>query len=54
MEFNNDLLDTRPEGIDLVERSEAWSRVNKLFGSLEKDDQRALQMVVIDGMSLRK
>ena len=54
VEFNNDLLDDRPEGIDLVERSEAWSRVNKLFRTLEKDDQCALQMVVIDGMSLRQ
>ena len=52
MEFKDDLLDTRPVGIDLVERSEAWSRVNKLFSNLEKDDQRALQTVVIDGMSL--
>ena len=54
VEFNDDLLDDRPEGTDLVERSEAWSRVNKLFRTLEKDDQRALQMVVIDGMSLRQ
>ena len=54
VEFNDDLLDDRPEGIDLVERSEAWSRVNKLFRTLDKEDQRALQMVVIDGMSLRQ
>ena len=54
VEFNDDLFDDRPEEIDLVERSEAWSRVNKLFRTLEKDDQRALQMVVIDGMSLRQ
>ena len=40
--------------MDLVERSEAWSRVNKLFRNLENDDQCALQMVVIDGMSLRQ
>ena len=38
VEFNDDLLDDRPEGIDLIERSEAWSRVNKLFRNLEKDD----------------
>ena len=44
----------RSTRIDLVERSEAWSRVNKLFRTLEKDDQCALQMVVIDGMSLRQ
>ena len=54
VEFNDDLLDDRPEGIDLIERSEAWSRMNKLFSNLEKDDQRALQMVVLDGMSLRQ
>ena len=40
--------------MDLVKRSEAWSRVNKLLRKLEKDDQCALQMVVIDGMSLRQ
>ena len=28
--------------------------MNKLFSNLDKDDQRALQMVVIDGMSLRQ
>ena len=28
--------------------------MNKLFSNLEKDDQRALQMVVLDGMSLRQ
>jgi RNA polymerase sigma-B factor len=54
VEFNDDLLDDTAQGMDLVERSEAWSRVNKLFRSLEKDDQCALQMVVIDGMSLRQ
>ena len=54
VEFNDDLLDDRPEGIDLIERSEAWGRVNELFRNLEKDDQRALQMVVLDGMSLRQ
>ena len=40
--------------MDLVERSEAWSRVNKLFRNLGNDDQCALQMVDIDGMSLRQ
>ena len=54
VEFDYDLLDDRPEGIDLIERSEAWSRVSKLFRNLENDDQCALQMVVIDGMSLRQ
>jgi len=54
VEFNDDLLDDTAQGMDLVERSEAWSRVNKLFRNLANDDQCALQMVVIDGMSLRK
>ena len=53
VEFNDVLYDTA-QGMDLVERSEAWSRVNKLFRNLENDDQCALQMVVIDGMSLRQ
>ena len=54
VEFNDDLLDDRAQGMDLAERSEAWSRVNKLFHNLENDEQCALQMVVIDGMSLRQ
>ena len=54
VEFNDDLLDDTAQGMDLVERSEAWSRVNKLFRNLANDDQCALQMVVIDGMSLRQ
>ena len=54
VEFNDDLLDKTPQGMDLVERSEDWSRLHKLFRNLHKDDQCALQMVVIDGMSLRK
>ena len=54
VEFNDDLLDDTAQGMDLVERSVAWSRVNKLFRNLENDDQCALQMVVIDGMSLRQ
>ena len=53
-EFNDDLLNDTPEGIELLERSEAWSRVKRLFRKLEKDDQLALQIVVIDGMSLRQ
>ena len=40
--------------IKLVERSNTWSRVRSTFWILEKDDQRALQMVVIEGMSLRQ
>ena len=54
VEFNDDLLDDTAQAMDLVERSESWSRVNKLFRNLENDDQCALQMVVIDGMSLRQ
>ena len=54
VEFNDELLDDTAQGMDLVERSEAWSRVNKLFRNLANDDQCVLQMVVIDGMSLRQ
>ena len=54
VEFNDELLDDTAQAMDLVERSETWSRVNKLFRNLENDDQCALQMVVIDGMSLRQ
>ena len=54
VEFNDDLLNDTPEGTELLERSEAWSRVKRLFSKLEKDDQWALQIVVIDGMSLRQ
>ena len=52
VEFNDDLLDDTAQGMDLVERSEAWRKVNNLLRSLENNDQCALQMVVIDGMSL--
>ena len=38
VEFNDDLLNDTPEGIELLERSEAWSRVKRLFRKLEKDD----------------
>ena len=54
VEFNDDLLDDKAQVMNLVERSEAWSRVNKLFGNLVKDDQCALQMVAIEGISLRQ
>ena len=54
MEFNVELLDDTPQGMDLVERAEAWSRVNKLFRNLEKDDRYALQIAVIDRISLRQ
>ena len=49
------MLNDTPEGIELLERSEAaCSRVKRLFRKLEKDDQCALQRVLIDGMSLRQ
>ena len=54
VEFNDDLRNDTLEGIEMLERSEAWSRVKRLFRKLETDDQCALQMVVIDGMSLRQ
>ena len=54
VEFNDDPLDDTPQGMEMVERSEAWSRVNKLSHKLEKNDQCVLQMVVIDGMILRQ
>jgi RNA polymerase sigma-B factor len=54
VEFNDDLRNDTLEGIELLERSEAWSRVKRLFRKLETDDQCALQMVIIDGMSLRQ
>ena len=54
VEFNDELLDDTAQAMDLVERSEAWSRVNKLFRNHANDDQCALRMVVIDGMSLRQ
>ena len=54
LKFNDDLRDDTPQWMDLIERSGAWSRVNKLFRNLEIDDQCALQMVVIDWMSQRQ
>ena len=54
VESNDVLLDATPKGMNLVARSEAWSKVNKLLRNLERDDQCALKMVVIDGMSLRQ
>ena len=50
MEFNDDLVDGTPEGIELVERLDAWNRVRRIFCNLEKDDQRAPQMVFTDRM----
>ena len=45
-EFNDDLVDKTTEGIDQVERSEAWTRVRTTFRRIETIDQRALQKVV--------
>ena len=54
VEFNDELLEDTPHEIDLVERSETWSRVKEHFRNLEQVEQCALEMVVIDGMSLRQ
>ena len=54
VEFNDDLVDEAPEGIEMVERSDTWMRIRAVFQNIPPQDQRALQMVVIDGMSLRK
>ena len=54
VEFNDDLFDETAQRMNLVERSEAWWKVNNLFRSHENNDQCALQMVVIVGMSLRQ
>jgi len=54
VEFNDDLVDETPDGIEMVERSEAWVSVRKMFRTIGHEDQRAVQMVVIDGLSLRK
>ena len=52
--INDDLVDGTSEGIELVERSDARNWVRRVFWSLEKDNERALQMVVIEGMRLRQ
>ena len=54
VEFNDDLVDETSEGIEMVDRSETWMRVREMFGKIGPEDQRAIQMVVIDGLSLRK
>lgn len=53
VEFNDDLVDERAVGLEMVERSEAWMRVRQVFRTIGPEDQRAVQMVVIDGLSLR-
>ena len=54
VEFNDDLVDETPVGLELVERSETWTRVEKVFRRIDRTDQKAIQMVVIEGMSLRQ
>ena len=54
VEFIDNVVDQKPDGLDLVERSETWTAVRTMFEAIEKEDQCALQMVVIDGMSLRQ
>jgi len=53
VEFNDDLVDETPEGLETVERSEDWRRVRLMFRRIQPEEQRAVRMVVIDGMSLR-
>ena len=54
VEFTDDLIGDTTNGLDLVERTEAWKRVRTMFRSIGPEDQCALQMVVIDGRSLRQ
>lgn len=54
VEFNDNLIDETPAGIEMVERSESWLRVREMFQTIGSEEQLALQMVVIDGLSLRK
>ena len=54
VEFNDDLISGTTDGLDLVERTDAWDKVRTMFRSIGSDDQCALQMVVIDGRSLRQ
>ena len=42
VEFNVDLVDGIPEGIEIVERSDAWSWVRRMLLRLEKDYQLPL------------
>ena len=52
--INDEVVDETQEGIEMVEQSEDWNRIRALFRRIEPDEQRALQLVVIDGVSLRK
>ena len=53
VEFNDDQVDETPEGIETVERSEDWRRVRLMFRRIQPEEQNAIRMVVIEGMSLR-
>ena len=53
VEFNDDQIDETPEGIETVERSEDWGRVRLMFRRMQPEEQNAIRMVVIEGMSLR-
>ena len=54
VEINDDMVVEPAEGIDMIERSEAWMQVRAMFRTIGAEEQCAVQMVVIDGMSLRK
>ena len=54
VKFNDDLVDETPDGIETIERSEDWRRVRLMFRRIHPEEQCAVRMVVIDGMSLRK
>lgn len=54
VELKDDVVDDQQEGIGLVERSETWMRVRTMFQHIDSEERRALEMVVIDGMSLRQ
>ena len=54
VEFNDDVVDEKTKDIELIERLETWMRVRAVFHNIAPQDKRAVQMVVIDGMSLRK
>ena len=53
VEFNDDQVDETPEGMKTVERSEDWGRVRLMFRRIQPEEQNAIRMVVIEGMSLR-
>ena len=54
VELNDDVVDDDDAGMTLVERSEVWNQISSIFRQIGKDEQFALQKVVIEGMSLRQ